>query len=125
MTKSTTPGEAAGALNAPLGDVLARVAHELNHLTARLQHVETMVGPLVVGVAPFDANLVHRIQDLDHIRQKVEGISDFLAALAPVVPNHYRVNARAAARLVTLPDVAARLALSEVGGADLGECGLF
>jgi|BarGraIncu00222A_1022003.scaffolds.fasta_scaffold136274_2 hypothetical protein len=91
----TAPGEAARPLHAPMGDVLARVAHELNHLSGRIGHVETLVGPLVLIAAPRDADLLRHIQDLDHIRQKVEGLADFLAALALVAPDDCLVDAAA------------------------------
>ena len=55
---------------------------------------------------------MRHIQDLDHIRQKVAGLADFLAALAPLAPGDCLVDARAA-RLVTLADLAARLALGD------------
>ncbi len=56
---------------------------------------------------------MRHIQDLDHIRQKVEGLADFLAALAPLAPGDCLVDASGAARLVTLADLAARLALGD------------
>ncbi|MGO9674984.1 MAG: hypothetical protein ACLPSF_12600 [Methylocella sp.] len=128
MTGRRTPGEADRPLHAPMGDVLARVAHELNHLSGRIVHVETLVGPLVLTAAPRDADLVHRIQDLDHIRQKVEGLADFLSALALVAPGDCLVDANGAARLLTLADLAARLTLSDESvapGAAFGECEMF
>ena len=125
----TAPGEAARPLHAPMGDVLARVAHELNHLSGRIGHVETLVGPLVLIAAPRDADLLRHIQDLDHIRQKVEGLADFLAALALVAPDDCLVDAGGAARLMTLADLAARLTLSYESavatGAAFGDCELF
>ena len=129
MTTSRTTGEAARPLHAPMGEVLARVAHELNHLSGRIGHVETLVGPLVLAAAPRDAEMVRHIQDLDHIRQKAEGLADFLAALALVAPGDCLVDAGGAARLVTLADLAARLAFSDDGaaaaGAAYGDCELF
>ena len=125
----TAPGQAARPLHAPMADVLARVAHELNHLSGRIGHVETLVGPLVLTAAPRDADLLRHIQDLDHIRQKVEGLADFLAALALVAPGDCLVDAGGAARLVTLADLAARLAFSDddaaAPGAAFGDCELF
>jgi hypothetical protein len=129
MTTRRTTGEAARPLHAPMGEVLARVAHELNHLSGRIGHVETLVGPLVLAAASRDAEMVRHIQDLDHIRQKAEGLADFLAALSLVAPGDCLVDAGGAARLVTLADLAARLAFSDDGvaapGAAYGDCELF
>lgn len=127
MTMLSTAGGMARPLDAPLRDVLGRVAYELHHLSAGLRHVETLVGPLALAAGPLDGNIARDIQDLDHIRQKVDGIADFLAALMPVATDDCLVNARAAARRVTLADLAARLALSDTGAerADWGDCELF
>ena len=128
MTGPRTSSKAARPLHAPMGDVLARVAHELNHLSGRIGHVETLVGPLVLSAAPRDADLVRHIQDLDHIRQKVEGLADFLAALALVAPGDCLIDAGGAARLVRLADLAARLTLSDESaapGAAFGDCEMF
>ena len=95
----------------------------------RIFNFETLVGPLVLGAAQRDAGLMRHIQDLDHIRQKVAGLADFLAALAPLAPGDCLVDASGAARLVTLADLAARLALSDddasAPGAAFGDFELF
>ena len=123
MTHRDKPREPDRPLHAPMGDVLARVAHELNHVCARIGHFETLAGPLILGAARRDAGLMRHIQDLDHIRQKVAGLADFLAALAPLAPGDCLVDASGAARLVTLADLAARLALSDEDSATPGAAG--
>ncbi len=129
MTKQKKPRETAGPLHAPVGDVLARVAHELRHLSERLGQVESLVGPLILEVARRDGDLLRRIQDLDGVRQKVGSLADFLAALAAVAPEACFIDASAAARFVTLADLAARLTRTDQGAAAplaaWGDCELF
>ncbi len=128
MNAHGKPGGPAEPLHAPMGELLARVGRELGQLSGRLGRVETLVAPLILAAARSDAQLVRQIQDLDHIRQKVEALADFLAALALVAPDQLLVDASAAARFVSLADLAARLTLSDDAGAraaDWGECELF
>lgn len=129
MTAQRPQRDATGSADAPIGEVLGRTARELNHLSARLLYVEAAVGPLVLDAAPCDPSLVRRIQELDHIRQRVEGLAHFIAALALISPDQCLVDAGAAARLVTLADLAARLTLADASAAehagDWGDCELF
>ncbi|VTZ27653.1 conserved hypothetical protein [Methylocella tundrae] len=127
MTAHSKPD--AGSLHAPMADVLDRVAYELSQLSGSLSHVETLVGPLILKAARRDAQLVRQIQDLDHIRQKMQALADFLAALALGAPDQCRVDAIAAARLINLADLAARLTFSDADKAarqgEWGDCELF
>ncbi len=129
MKADSKPGETHGSLHAPMSDVLARVGHELGQLSHRLGHIEALVGPLILAAARRDGRLVSQIQDLDHIRQKIEALADFLLAVGLVAPDQWRIDANAAARLVTLADLAARLTFSaeaaDRGAGEWGDCELF
>lgn len=112
-----------------LGDVLKQVSHELAQLSGRLGHIEHLVGPPILEAARRDPRFMRQIQDLDHIKQKIQALADFLTGLARFAPEQYRIDAGAAARGLTLAELAARVTLSEdSGGADdeeRGELDLF
>ncbi len=125
MKAEHKPGAAGGLSQAPIGDVLAKVGHELGQLSHHLGHIETLVGPLILQAARRDADLVRQIQDLDHIRQKVRALGDFLSRLARAAPDQCLVDASAAARAVSLADLAARLTSKDDSGSRAGEEGEF
>lgn len=125
----TVKAETAGPLHAPMSEILARAGHELGRLSGRLGRVENLLGPLILEAARRDALLVSNIQDLDHIRQNVEALADFLVALALIAPDRLLVDASGPAELVKLADLAARLTLADHGagddGAEWGDFELF
>ncbi|PNG24418.1 hypothetical protein CR492_18890 [Methylocella silvestris] len=109
--------------------MLTQVSHELAQLAGRLGHFEQMVGPPILEAARRDPRFLRQIQDLDHLRQKIHALADFLAGLARFAPEQYRIDAGAAARGLTLAELAARLTLSKDGGgavdAERGDLDLF
>lgn len=127
MTAHSKPD--AGSLQASMTDVLGRVGHELLQLSGSLGQLEALIGPLILQAARRDAHLVRQIQDLDHVRQKMQALAEFVAALAHVAPESCLVDTAAAARLVNLADLAVRLTFSDGDRAahegELGDCELF
>jgi hypothetical protein len=99
----------APAASVPLRAVLERVGQELAQLAERLDRFETEVGPRILEAAGRDADLVHHLQSLDEIGQRVTGLVVFLGALAPSAASRCRLDPRPAAGVVTLADMAARL----------------
>lgn len=114
---------------APIGDVLGRVGHELSHLARLLAHLEILLGPLIVEAAAHDAALLHHMQGFDHIGQKMSGLAAFLAALAPAASEQWTIDPTEAARVVTLADLASRLVFSDEDKSSCatagGDCELF
>jgi hypothetical protein len=111
-----------------MGDVLGRVGHELSHLARLLAHLEILLGPLIVEAAGRDAAVLRHMQGFDHIGQKVSGLADFLAALAPAASDQWTLDPTEAARVVTLADLASRLVFEEDQNACAtagGDCELF
>ncbi len=117
MKAQTNSGEPAIELHVPIADVLSRISYELAHLSRLLEHFERFAAPLVVEAARRDADVLHQMQGFDHIGQKLSGLADFLAALAPAASDRWTVDPSAAARSVTLADLAARLGFSDENGA--------
>jgi hypothetical protein len=53
------------------------------------------------------------MQSLDLIAQKMENLSDFLGALSRDVPTFWRIDTRAAAQLMALSELVARLTFTD------------
>lgn len=93
----------------PLPTTLSRTTRELRAIVASVEDLEHAVGATIDGRhKPKDAH-IQELQKLDAIRQKVGGVADFLEALDASLSGGWRVDARGAARFVSLADMAARL----------------
>ncbi len=134
MKTRNASAEASACPQAPIGDVLGRVSHELAHLGRQLDDLEAVIGPLILAAGRREADVLHHAQGFDHIGQKLAGLADFLAALAPFASSQWLVDPSAAARVFTLADLAARLKASgdapqiyadPASLADWGDCELF
>lgn len=119
-----SPGPAAG-----LGDVLRTVGLELADLGRLAAELQAAFSPSGPREGPEGAAL-YRLQALDALTQTLDGVSDFLCALAPTVPSHWSCEATQAAGVVTLSDLARRLSCSDPGASpsssgEAGELELF
>lgn len=116
------------SLDIPVADVLSRTGNELAQLAGHLANLQSHIGPLVHKAAASDANVLLKMQSLDHIAQKSAALADFLAALAREMPSGWRVDPSGAAQALTLADLSSRLGFS---GEDKdactgwGECDFF
>jgi hypothetical protein len=95
--------------NDGLTETLERVTRELRAIVGNIEDLERALGEAYHA----RDTPIREIQDLDAIRQRVGGVANFLDALNEALPAAGSVNANAAARVVTLADMAARL-----GGVD-------
>jgi len=119
------------ACGAPLaiGEVLRAVGQELADLGRLASDLQTVLSPAEAWAARNRAAL-DRLQSLDALTQRLEGMSEFLRILAPTVPAHWPCDAARAAESLTLSGLARRLG-RPVGAAcpppDIaaGECELF
>lgn len=109
MKTETISGEPSACMQAPIGDVLDRVSHELAHLACLLDDLEAVIGPLLLDAGRRDADVLHHAQGFDHIGQKLSGLADFLGALAPSASRQWLIDPSKAAKVVTLADLASRL----------------
>ena len=95
-----------------LTSTIERTTRELRAIAASVDELEHVVGAaltLAGSGAPSNSHILE-LQSLDVVRQKVAGVADFLDALNETIPQAWRVDAEAAARVITLSDMAARLA---------------
>lgn len=85
----------------PAAGVLAGVGAELRGLASTVDEMESLVGNLIVAGAFFGSDSVYQLQALDHLRQSLQGIADFLDGLSANLPET-RVDANAASAGVKL-----------------------
>lgn len=115
-SKAATTSVASLPPSVPMSDVLGRIGHELGHLARLLEHLQNVVGPLVKEAAGQDVFVLHHVQSFDDIGQRVAGLSDFIAALAPATPCDLLVDPAKAADCVKLADLADRLGFRDKDG---------
>ncbi|WP_374469877.1 hypothetical protein [Phenylobacterium sp.] len=102
----------------PLEAVLTACAAELEELSGRCEALQAALSrALSQGAADAQA--------LDLITQRTAGLADFLENVAGALPADWRVDADAAARKLTLGDLAAALTGRARTAADPGELDFF
>lgn len=84
------------------------VEAELVELGRLAEQFQTVLGPAMLRAAD-DFACHQEAQMIDLITQRLYGLSDFMRALRPSVPEAWAVDPDAAARVVTLGDMACRL----------------
>jgi hypothetical protein len=109
---------------------LARASRELRKAIGVVESLEQIVGLAVAQAGSAGADQMLEWQKLDHLRQKILGVADFLEALSRSMPSEWRVDALGASRCVRLGELGAKLGDAEASNAapigDAGEtCELF
>jgi hypothetical protein len=108
---------------------LSRAGHELAHIAWLLEHLQTLLSPLIQDAAGRDEDNIRHMQSFDYIGQKAMGLADFLTALALSAQDQWFVDPAAAARRVMLADLSARLGFkdkeSDSYSPAWGECDFF
>jgi hypothetical protein len=104
-----------------MGDVTKRIGRELTALAQSVHHLQGLISPLILEAAARNPAHLQELQDFDHIAQKLGNLSDFLAALAQDVPDHWQVDPTAASKVITLSDLSSRLGLGEGHGSIAGD----
>jgi len=114
----------------PANIVLIRASIELQNMVLLSDHIQAVVSGLIEenGAEPSDA--LYQLQSLDRLRQTIAGIAEFIGSLATDVPPYWSVDAKHAARSVSLSDLRARLtgepdASAATPATDAGGCALF
>ncbi|HXW72745.1 MAG TPA: hypothetical protein VEK34_15190 [Methylocella sp.] len=97
----------------PLADVLSRVGHELTHLAWLLENLQNHLRPFSHDAAAQDSDMLIQMQSFDHISQIATALGEYLAALSIGLPSQWAVDAKRAARKITLEKLASRLGFAE------------
>jgi hypothetical protein len=106
-------GPGAEREGAPLADVMGAVDAELAELAGLADHLQAVLGPLILAQGARTQEVMRDAQALDLMSQRLQGLRDFFHGLGPSLPEPCRVEAARAARQVKLADLARRLALAE------------
>ena len=118
-----------GAAEVPLAEPLARLSGELQAQVEALLGLQDLLGPLIAALPA--AGLTGRageLQELDQIAQSVAALAGFAGELARLAEPGWRVDPARAGHMITLTDLARRLAgqaTAPAGGPDAGEVDLF
>ena len=106
--KAYEPGRAAEGLAASVADTLRAVCREVADAGQAACDLQATLS----GFAPVPGQqdrAIEALQALDLLTQRLGGVAAFLDALTPTLPTRWTCNAAAAARVVTLSDLAHRL----------------
>ena len=95
---------------APVAELLDFAAVELRGLCAAAYEVEAAVGALIATRGALGAEGLRGLQELDRLIQHIDGLSDYLAALADASADLGEIDAGAARRRVKVGRLADGLA---------------
>jgi hypothetical protein len=109
MVDESTVGATPRASREPFPGIARRASDELRAIARNVEDLEHAVGEATVGASDAECAQMLELQRLDGIRQRIEGVADFLGALSDEPPHEGGIDARAAAGFVRLAAMAARL----------------
>lgn len=110
--------------------VLSSTANELQDLAKKTADIQTLVGTLLPQLPKGVGADLYKLQNIDYITQSLEGLADFLDHLASDTPKEWVYPHLAAADVVKLEALAARLSgdsdkISRTTPDDDGDLDLF
>jgi hypothetical protein len=103
----------------PIALAIARAGKELDAVVAMIHELEDVVGHAITTAKTTEELQIEELQQLDRVRQKIEGAAGFLNALTQILPHDWVVDAGHAAKTVAMSDLARRLG----GHQDLAHAG--
>lgn len=103
----------------PLTQCLDRVAEEVSELVRLGEEMQRVVSRLATGHA--DPQTLMDAQVADLLSQRMEGLAEFMRALAQAVPGEAVIDIERAARVLTLTDQARRLTGRPIASEGCGE----
>jgi len=89
--------------------MLERVGKELDAAVAVIHGLEDVVGHAISSARSPGEIRIQELQELDHVRQKIEGSAAFLKAFAQTLPPDWLVDPAKAASVVGMSALARRL----------------
>jgi hypothetical protein len=94
----------------PVANAIARAGSELDAVVQMIHELEDVVGHAITSAKSTQELQIAELQQLDHVRQKIEGAAGFLNALTSILPPEWLVDPSLAAGTVSMSDLARRLA---------------
>jgi hypothetical protein len=108
----------------PLATILARVTAELRRVEARLSKLEHAIGDIILE-APLRSARFHELQEIDHARQEVGGIAEFLDNMALETSPEWMLDSLAVSRSLKLDMLAGALGEGDAKPAQFNEYEAF
>ena len=110
----------------PLAEILRALGRELAELGRLAYDLQVTLSPCGQGCAETH-QMLESMQMLDPLTQRLQGMADFLGALAPGLPVDWMCDPTAATRILTLADLAHRLGcpMSDSAPLENGEAGVL
>ncbi|HLH11628.1 MAG TPA: hypothetical protein VKV77_07110 [Methylovirgula sp.] len=102
----------------PISDLTDRIADTLNEICASMEKLQGLIAPLLLEAASREPSHLHELQDLDNVCQKLGNMADFVAALALLLPDDWRLDPSLASRVLTMADLSSKLGLATQAARD-------
>jgi hypothetical protein len=96
----------------PISDVTDRVGDALSDICGSIQGLQGLIAPLILEAAGRNPSHLQELQEFDHICQKLGNLADFVAALALVLPDDWRLDPSVASRVVTMSELSSQLSFA-------------
>jgi len=95
-----------------------------------MDEFQSLISPLIVIAGRHDRHFLRKVQDFDHIAQKLSCLSDYLTTLSLQLPTEWRIDPNIAADTLTLAELSNRLSPAQSTSArelfkDTGDFELF
>lgn len=125
VSLSNSPGQIE-----PVKELLNRAVGELRDLSSVVNELEALVGNLVLAGSFGSSNSIYDLQKLDHMRQHISGVADFLHGIRRISEPNWTVDTLEASADVKLAELSNRLrggisVPTEIDGSDAGHFELF
>lgn len=101
-------GASVGAEFLPVTQVLGSITDELRNLADSVAAMEQLVSTLMAEGILKQSLASFELQELDHIRQRIDGVATITNNLSETLP-HFPVACETVTRLVMLSDLSARM----------------
>lgn len=121
--ESTKEAEATRIASVP--QLMDRVGTEMRELAAVVNDLEMLVGNLVIAGAFGSTTSIYDLQKLDHLRQSIGGIAEFVEGIGRCADPAWKVNVPKAAEAVTLAELCDRLRGIKTFDASPGDMDFF
>jgi hypothetical protein len=106
----------------PVAEVLTTLSHEVRVLSDSVNHLQDLIGNLIVAGAFGGSQSLYELQCLDRLSQSLDAISSYLGGISKLARPEWKIDVSEALSSVKLAEVSERLSgikseTSELSGA--------
>jgi hypothetical protein len=106
----------------PVAEVLTTLSHEVRVLSDSINHLQDLIGNLIVAGAFGGSHSLYELQCLDRLSQSLDAISSYLGGISNLARPEWKIDVSEALSSVKLAEVSERLSgikseTSELSGA--------